>query len=260
MESIERGGEVDSDLPVSQVNHDAIVRRLNGRTVTNAILADLPEQEYETVQPHLDYQEFPTMRVLNEPEHPVESVYFMNSGLASLEVPVSEGTSIEVGVAGCSGFVGIPLLCGVRRTLLRTVVQIRGSGYRIKGDALEGILRTAPQLELRMKHYALLQGMQVAQIAACNRLHDLEQRLARWLLGAADRVGLEFPITQEHLAQMLGTGRASLSVVASRIRKTGVIQYARGSLRILDRPSLEMLSCECYEVVRRFNAESGLDL
>lgn len=247
-------------MQVSQLNHDAIIRRLNGRTITNTILAGLPEQDYETVQPHLDYQEFPAMTVLNDPDKTMGSVYFMNSGLASLEVPTSEGTSIEVGVVGRSGFVGIPLLCGVERTLIRTVVQIRGSGYRIKGEDLERILRAAPQLELRMKHYALLQGMQVAQMAACNRLHDLGQRLARWLLGAADRVGLEFPITQEHLAQMLGTGRASLSVVASRIRKTGVIQYARGSLRILDRSSLEALSCECYEAVKRFTAESGLAL
>jgi len=241
-----------------ELRQRASQRGLSGNPVLNIILSRLPDKEFETLRPYLEYQEFSSHRILNEPDQPVGSIYFLNSGLASLEIPTSEGTSIEVGVVGREGFVGLPLLCGVERTLLRTVVQIRGTGYRLRGELLHRILPGTPDLQLRMRHSALLQGMQVAQIAACNRLHDLEQRLARWLLAAADRVGLEISITQDRLAPMLGTGRASLSVVASRIRKSRLIEYARGTIRILDLPRLESLSCECYENVRRFRAELGL--
>ncbi|HUK24087.1 MAG TPA: Crp/Fnr family transcriptional regulator [Terriglobales bacterium] len=233
-------------------------RRLNGGPVLNLILANAPDREFEIVRPHLEYQELPALRVLNEPGQRVNSIYFPNCGLVSVEVPTSEGASMEVTVVGRGGFVGIPLLCGAKKTLLRAVVQIRGSAYRMKGEAFEQIAQAAPRFYALMKHFALIQGMQVAQIAACNRFHHLEERMARWLLGAADRVGIEIPITQESLAQKLGTGRASLSVAASRIRKLGIIQYARGRIRILDRGHLEELSCECYDTVQRFYGELGL--
>jgi CRP-like cAMP-binding protein len=233
------------------------IRRLSGGSVTNCILQDAPEQEFEALRPHLEFQDLPSMRVLNEPGQPVANVYFLNSGFASLEIPTSEGASVEVGTVGKDGFIGISLLCGVRKTLLKSVIHIRGTGYRIKGEIFERILQVAPQLRLRMKRYALLQGMQVAQIAACNRVHGLEKRLARWLLDATDRVGLEIPITQEELAQMLGTGRASLSVVASRIRKSGIIQCVRGTIMILNRSALEDLACECYGTIRGFQPELG---
>ena len=236
----------------------ASIRRLNGSPVLNCILRTAPEREFESLRPHLELQDLPSMRVLNEPGRPVANVYFLNSGFASLEIPTREGASVEVGTVGKDGFIGVPLLCGVKRTLLKSVIHIRGTGYRIKGEIFERILQVAPQVRLRMKRYALLQGMQVAQIAACNRVHGLEKRLARWLLDAADRVGLAIPITQEELAEMLGTGRASLSVVASRIRRSGTIQCVRGTIMILNRSRLEDLACECYATVRGFRPELGL--
>jgi CRP-like cAMP-binding protein len=238
--------------------HTTGLRQLNGVPVLNFILANAPEKEFEAIRSHLEYQELPTMRILNEPGRPVANAYFLNFGLASVEVPSREGTSMEVSAVGRGGFIGVPLLCGATKTLLRTVVEIRGAGYRLKGEVLEKIMQTVPRLQAMMKHFALLQGMQVAQIASCNRFHHLDERLARWLLGAADRVGLEIPITQELLAQKLGTGRASLNVAASRIRKSGIIEYARGNIRILNRPRLKEISCECYETVQRFHAELGL--
>ena len=242
----------------ADLNPAASVRRLNGSPVMNCILLAAPEQEFEALRPHLEYQQLPSMRVLSEPDRPVANVYFMNSGFASLEVPTSDGSSVEVGTVGKDGFVGISLLCGVKKTLLKSVIHICGTGYRIRGEILEKILQAAPQMRLRMKRYALLQGMQIAQIAACNRIHGLEKRLARWLLSAADRVGLEIPITQEELAQMLGTGRASLSVAASRIRKSGIVECVRGTIMILNRPVLEDLACECYGTVRGLHPELGL--
>lgn len=232
-----------------------VTRSVNSRPVLNSILAAIPEREFGELRPHLEFQDLPASRILHEPGAAVTSAYFLNSGLASLVVPTSEGKIVEVGVVGRGGFVGIPLLSSVERTLVRTIVQIAGSGYRITAEALPRVLERAPQLELRMRRYALFEGMQIAQTAACNRLHELEQRLARWLLATADRVGPEFAMTQEHLAQMLGTGRASLSVVASRIRKAGIIHYARGLMRILNRGRLEEFSCECYGAVRQFQRE-----
>jgi CRP-like cAMP-binding protein len=258
---IELAVNANPSITVTENSANSVEQRfVGGRSVLNLILAALPADEFAAIDPHLEYQEFPFMRALNEPDRSIENIYFLNSGLASLEVPMSEGRSIEVGVVGRGGFVGIPLLCGIERTLLRTVVQIPGSGFRLRGEDLGRLINSTPQLQVRMRHYALLQGMQIAQNAACNRLHELEQRLARWLLSTADRVGPEFSITQEHLAQMLGTGRASLSVVASRIRKAGVIHYARGVMRIINRPRLEGFACECYQAFRQFNNEVGLPL
>lgn len=233
----------------------ARVRSLNSHPVLNTILAAIPEGEFGELRPHLEFQDLPAARVLHEPDAALTHAYFLNSGLASLIVPTSEGRNVEVGVVGSAGFVGIPLLCGVGKTLVRTAMQVSGSGFRINADALVKMVERTPELERRMRHYVLLEGMQIAQTAACNRLHELEQRLARWLLATADRVGPEFAMTQEHLAQMLGTGRASLSVVASRIRKAGIIHYSRGIVRIVNRERLEQFSCECYAAVRQFQQE-----
>lgn len=224
----------------------------------NDTLARIPDEEFAKLQPYLEFQQLLALRVLNDPSRPVTHLYFLNSGLASLVVPTSEGRSIEVGVVGKGGFAGIPFLCGIRRTLVSTIIQVPGDAWRIHADDLERVLPTVPKLRANMQCYALLQGMQVAQTAACNRLHELEQRLARWLLVACDRVGPRLEITQEHLAAILGTGRASLNVVASRIRKAGIIAYTRGVLRILNPDRLEGFSCECYAAVRQYRAELGL--
>jgi CRP-like cAMP-binding protein len=142
--------------------------------------------------------------------------------------------------------------------LLRIIMQVPGDGYRIKSDDLQRLLPTAPHLFRSLGRHAFLQGMQAAQTAACNRLHNLEQRLARWLLMTQDRVGPEFAMTQEYLAQMLGTGRPSLSLTASQMQRVGAIQYTRGLMRVLDRAELEKLSCECYSVLRTMMANLEL--
>ena len=141
---------------------------------------------------------------------------------------------------------------------VRIIMQVPGDGYRIKSDDLQRLLPTAPHLFRSVGRHALLQGMQAAQTAACNRLHNLEQRLARWLLMTQDRVGPEFAMTQEYLAQMLGTGRPSLSLTASQMQRVGAIQYTRGLMRVLDRAELEKLSCECYSVLRTMMANLEL--
>lgn len=207
------------------------------------------------MQPYLEWQVLPLHTVLAEPGSPLHFGYFLNDGLASSVVPTGDGRSVEVAGVGNDGFVGVCLVFGLSTSLLRAVMRVAGSGYRISGESLTKVLPSTPRLFLKVGQEGLLQNLQAAQTAACNRLHDLEQRLARWLLITYDGVGPEFAITQEYLADMLGTGRPSVSLVAGQMQKAGVIQYTRGSVRIVDRPALERLSCECYGNVQRLRAE-----
>src|SRR5438874_3148764 len=133
-------------------------------------------------------------------------------------------------------------------------MQIPGTGVRIKADMLEEKLRETPELRLMLNRYVLVQGLQIAQIAACNRLHEIEQRLARWLLMCQDRVGSDvLPVTHEFLAQMLGTGRPSVSLAAGILQKAGTIENLRGTVKILNRKELESAACECYKAIQQFN-------
>jgi CRP-like cAMP-binding protein len=196
--------------------------------------------------------------VLVDPDEPLRYAYFLHTGAASFVVPTSEGRSVEVGLVGKSGLVGMPLAFGVKKSNLRIAMQFAGTGHRIKAEDLQRVLPTTPNLQNLICRFVLLQSMQAAQTAACNRLHNLEQRLARWLLITQDRVGSVFVITQEYLADLLGTGRPSVSLAASQMQKSGAIRYSRGQMKIANRGLLETMSCECYATVRRYYRDLGL--
>jgi CRP-like cAMP-binding protein len=145
------------------------------------------------------------------------------------------------------------------RSSVREVVQIAGDGFRMIGSALERILQAAPQLQMILNRHTGLQGMQVAQTAACNRLHDIQQRLSRWLLMTQDRVNLGIlPITQDFIATMMGTDRSSVSLAAGVLQKKGIIEYARGAVRVVNRRKLQNSACECYGVIQQFEDDLGL--
>jgi CRP-like cAMP-binding protein len=226
--------------------------------LTNEILANLPDAEFELIRPHLEYHQFARHTALCDPEEPIQYGYFLNSGMASCLIPMNGGGSVEVTLIGKGGFVGNPLLFGVQRCPLLIVVQVPGDGYRMRSEDFERLLPRTPQLFRKIGRHLLLQSMQTAQTAACNRLHSLQQRLARWLLMASDRVGPEFAMTQEYLAQMLGTGRPSVSLTASQMQRAGAIQYARGLVKVVDRRVLERLSCECHSAVQAMMRELEL--
>ena len=225
---------------------------------TNDLLANLPSSELEQIRSYLEYQEFSRHMPLCDPQEPIQYGYFLNSGMASCLIPTSTGGSVEVALIGKGGFVGNPLLFGVQRCPLRIVVQVPGNGYRIKAEDFQRLLPSTPELFKKLGRHLLLQSMQTAQTAACNRLHSLQQRLARWLLMVNDRVGPEFAMTQEYLAEILGTGRPSVSLTASQMQRVGAIQYARGLMRIVDRKVLERLSCECHSAVKAMMRELEL--
>jgi CRP-like cAMP-binding protein len=230
-------------------------RKVEGVAVRNLILGSIPDREFALVQRHIQVRELPVQTILSDPNASLDTAYFLNSGLASFVVPTTDGKTVAVAVAGRGGFTGAPILFGLKKSLLRIVIEVSGTAFAIKSAPLTEILAAAPALRMKMGRYSLFLGMQAAQTAACNRLHSVQPRLARWLLMTQDRVGSEFAMTQEYLAQTLGSARVSVSQAANSLRKEGAIAYSRGLLRILDRPGLEGISCECYATIRECHDE-----
>jgi CRP-like cAMP-binding protein len=230
-----------------------------GKEVINKVLLATPDNEYELMRSDLTYIDLPHHLSLHEPTQRIEFVYFPNRGMVSQVVVTKDGRTVEVGVVGKEGYVGAGLAVGVSRSSVREVIQIAGSGFRMMGSALERILRSAPQLQVILNRHTGLQGMQVAQTAACNRLHDIQQRLSRWLLMTQDRVDSALlPITHDFIATMMGTDRSTVSLAASVMQKEGIIEYLRGAVKIVNRRKLEKSSCECYSVIQQFEDDLGL--
>jgi CRP-like cAMP-binding protein len=179
--------------------------------------------------------------------------------MLSLVVVTRDGKTVEAGVVGKEGILGLGPVVGLTKNPLREVVQITGDGFKIPVGVLQNVLQSMPQLRVMLGRYAVLHSLQVSQTAACNRLHDADQRLARWLLMTQDRVDSELlRITHDFLATMLGTDRPSITLAAQRLQRKGMIDYLRGSVRIVNRKKLEGAACECYGVVQQFNQELGL--
>ena len=232
---------------------------LAGNGVSNVILLSLPNAEYRMLRPHLQPVDLPQHEILHEPGEKIEFTYFLNEGMASLVALSRDGRSVEVGIVGKEGMVGMPLTMGLRREIFRAIMQMSGSGLRIRSEVFQEILPSAPTLRSELNRFALMHGMQAAQLAACNRLHDVGPRLIRWLLMCQDRMDSQsLPLTHEFLAQMLGTGRPSVSLAAGILESAGMIQNLRGSVKILNRKSLEEAACECYGVIQHFNGGLGL--
>lgn len=230
-----------------------------GRQVSNKILLATPNDEYQLMRPDLAYIDLPDHLSLHEPTQKIEFVYFPNRGMVSQVVVTKDGRTVEVGVVGSEGYVGAGLAAGLNRSSVREIIQIAGDGFRVTGNALERILRSAPQLQVILNRHTGLQGMQVAQTAACNRLHDVQQRLSRWLLMTQDRVHTGvLPITHDFIATMMGTDRSTVSLAAAVMQKKGIIDYVRGAVKIVNRRKLEKSACECYEVIQQFEDDLGL--
>jgi len=164
----------------------------DGNRVHNQILLDLPPEESEMLFPKLEFVRLTTHHILHEPGDTLKSAYFCNSGLVSILSVFPDGKSVEVGLVGKEGFVGLPLVAGFRTSPTQATVQVEGSAFRVDGDTLVLILRECPKLERRLQQFSQVLGMQVTQIAACNRLHEVTERLARWLLmrRRSHRIGL----------------------------------------------------------------------
>jgi CRP-like cAMP-binding protein len=224
----------------------------DGHEIHNQILLGLPEKELAALLPKLEFVRLQVHHVLHEPGNTLKSAYFCNSGMISILTVFADGKSVEVGLVGKEGFIGLPLLVGFRTASTRAIDQVEGSAFRVDAEALLAILPNSPVLDRRLKQVSQLVAMEVTQIAACNRLHEVDERLGRWLLMTADRIGSDsVPLTQEFLGQMLGTRRSSVTVAAGILQKAGLITYTRGDVKIVDRARLEEAACECYTIMQR---------
>jgi len=221
-------------------------------SIHNDILLGLSGKERAVLFPELEPVVLKTHEVLNEMGSPIEWGYFVNKGLISILNVMADGKSVEVGITGKEGFVGLPLVVGLQTSSTRALVQVAASAFRIRAATLVQILQKGPRLEKSLNRYSQILGLQASQVAACNRLHEVDQRLARWLLMSQDRLGGDLvPLTQEFLAHMLGTRRASVTVAAGALQKAGLIRYTRGSVSIVNRSKLRSASCECYDIMTR---------
>jgi CRP-like cAMP-binding protein len=190
--------------------------------------------------------------VLYEARRPIPYVYFLTSGLVSVVTSMEDGTTIEVMIVGREGIVGLSALHSSKVTVsTRAFMQISGVGFKVEADFMRKEFQQNARLRELLFGYFQFAFAQVSQCAACNRLHSLEERLARWLLMVQDReVSDQFKLTHEFLGQMLGTRRPSVSLAAAALQRQGLIRYHRGQIDILDRKRLEKVSCECYPLIK----------
>jgi CRP-like cAMP-binding protein len=216
----------------------------------NLMLAQLPDAEYETLAKFLVPVDLPLEMRLSEPNEPIEYVYFLNSGLISTDALTEKGESVEVGVIGREGFSGLPALLDQPQMSHSVMMQGLGEGLRIRSSILRDQFVKGGTLQRLVHTFAYLQLVQTAQSVLCNRMHEVDARLARWLLTSADRMESEaLNLTQEFLAQMLGVQRSTVTVAAGNLQRAGMIGYSRGKIHILDRVNLARTACECYRIV-----------
>jgi CRP-like cAMP-binding protein len=217
----------------------------------NRLLRALPAEEYAHLLLQLTPVRLGFKQVLIEPDERIHDVYFPREGVSSILATEQEGDPIEVGTIGPDGFIGIPVLLGAESMPYRVFMQIEGHGWRISADAFRQLVDERPVVRHFMLRYAQYYTNQVSQSVACNRLHTLDERCARWLLMTHDRVeGDRFELTHEFLSLMLGVRRAGVSVAMGTLQAAGIIVYARGRITILDRARLEEASCGCYHITR----------
>lgn len=234
-----------------KVNH-APVPEIEGNPIRNELLLGLPPAECNFVFSQLTFVQLRPHDVLEEVEQPIKYAYFIDSGLVSVLCTMKDGKSIEVGISGREGCTALPRAAGLKTSIGRLIVQVEGTAFRATSQGFTRMLKQCPVLQRRVLQYGQIMAMQGAQVAACNRLHEVEERLARWLLMTQDRIGSEnIPLTHEFLSHMLGTRRSSVTVAAGILQTAGLITYNRGSVDIEDRHRLEDAACECYDLMRR---------
>ena len=217
----------------------------------NHLFCALSPEDRERISLHLESVHLEAQQILYDADQCIEWAYFPLNCVVSLLTVMEAGAAIEVATVGREGIVGLPILLGVNQVPGRAMVQIPGEALRLPVEILRAEIEQRGLLYHQLQRYAQALFDQVTQLAACDRLHSIEQRLCRWLLMTQDRVGEgQFPLTQASLAQMLGVRRATVSVIAAQLQRSNLIRYRRGQMEILDRSGLEEVVCECYGKIR----------
>jgi CRP-like cAMP-binding protein len=218
--------------------------------IANQLLAALPKKDYQALQRHLEEIPLVFEEILYQPNVLISDVYFPNSGIVSLLAAANEHATLEVGLVGKEGILGLAIFMGVNTSLNRAVVQGAGSAMRMKATAFRKECSNGGALPRLLQRYTHSRLTQITQSALCNQFHSVDARLARWLLMTHDRMGDdEFQLTQEFLSNMLGVRREGVSRAAGDLQKRKLIVYSRGRLKVLDRVGLEAVSCGCYEII-----------
>lgn len=219
---------------------------------SNRILNALSRSEFEHLSPHLERVRLSGGEILYRPEEPITHIYFPDRGTVSLVSAFEGGGMVEVGMVGNEGMFGVCVFLGSMTTPLLAQVQLPGEGFRMRADVLKREFARGGTLQDLLLRYTQAFITQVTQVAACNRAHTLEERLAKWLLMCQDRAHSQnLELTHEFISEMLGIRRAGVTEAAYRFREAGLIHYRRGRVTILDRAGLEAASCECYPILRR---------
>jgi CRP-like cAMP-binding protein len=217
----------------------------------NRLLAQLSPESFARIDELGEKVSLRYKEVLFQPDERIEYVWFPYSGCLSMVALMDEDTAVEVGTIGFEGMAGIAVVLGVDTIPNQCVVQIAGSGIRVPRSEFEKELRGNGELATLLFRYAQVWNDQVGRFAACNAVHNVDERCARWLLMTHDRVGHDaIPLTQEFLAIMLGVRRSSVTLAASALQRAGLITYRRGKITILDRHGLEDASCSCYATIQ----------
>lgn len=220
--------------------------------VRNRLLGRLPAEDFQRLRPHLEPVDLKPRSPLYEPRVPFAHVYFPETGVGSIVTLLDDGTETEVATIGPEGMVGLPAFWGADSAPHKAFGQVPGTAWRLPIAALREEGQRGGAFSETLGLYAQAFFTQLAQTTTCHRRHRLQKRCVWWLLNTHDRVeGDEFALKQEFLAQMLGVRRVGVTVVAGALQKAGLIRYARGWIRILDREGLEAVCCECYGLVRQ---------
>ena len=218
----------------------------------NDLLAALSASEFKRLHKHLEPSPMPLGHVVYESGRLLEHVYFPTTAIVSLLYVMENGSSAEIAVVGREGLVGISLFMGGETTPSRAVVQSEGVAFRLAAQFLRSEFNRTGAMQHLLLRYTQSLITQMAQTAVCNRHHSVEEQLCRWLLMSLDRLHTqELVMTQELIANMLGVRREGVTAAAGKLQDAGAIEYRRGHIKVLDRPLLEAMCCECYEVVRK---------
>jgi CRP-like cAMP-binding protein len=223
----------------------------NTRREHNHLLAALPADEFAAIERSLEVVDLPRGEVLARPGEPIHYAWFPTSGMISVVALMAGGLGAEVATVGNEGMIGLPIFLGGGTSPFHLMAQLSGQSIRLPAERLEGALGPQSRLSLLLRTYSQAFFVQTAQNAACNGIHPISSRAARWLLATHDRAESDaFFLTQEFLAFMLGVARQSVGIAVAELANSGLISYARGNMRVLDRSRLEDASCECYGIVR----------
>jgi CRP-like cAMP-binding protein len=221
------------------------------RPTANFILGRLTEKERERLRPHLQYVELQAETVLFQPGRTAEYVYFPEQAVVSVLAVTPDGQCTEVGLIGVEGLTPVCVAMGAESTVHQHLVQLPSAAWRVSRAAIQEEFAHAGTIQKVSLAFACLMFAQISQTALCNRMHGLEQRLARWLLMCHDRAtGDELSLTHEFISVMLGTSRVAVTQTQRAAQDAGLIEYKRGRIRILDRQQLEAAACPCYDVIR----------